>query len=135
MQNLRIQNTKVIDSVTVSVEFSHVLNPNINTNNVSIISQAVNVPSARVLFVNINGNTITITSNPLTPLIPYLITFVSSTVPFTSLNGDAVLHEDTIINTSLILGPIDPSNPIKDLFINFLKDNVYDSGPVRPERR
>ena len=127
MANLRIISISVSDSSTIVATFSESLNENINTSNIEIVAQTPGVPNPNVLVVNIIGNTLTLTTQPLTPLAAYFITFASTLAqPFNSLNGDAAILNDSITNTQLILGPLDSANPIQQYMTNFLRENVYD---------
>ena len=130
MTNLRLISVVVVDSTTITATFSEVLNENIGTSNIVLSAQTPGVPTPLVLAVSIVGNAITATTQPLTPLAAYFITFIStSTQLFNSLNGDAVILNDGITNVQLILGPLDPENPIQTYLLNYLNDGVYNIEP------
>lgn len=126
MDTLAIQSSEVIDSSTIKVQFSHELNPSIGKSNVSIEPDG-NVPVPSILGVVVLGNTMTITTNPLTPLNVYVISFIStSLVTFNSKNGTAIMPKDNVSNKISIIGKPDPANPVLDYFKNFYRDSVYD---------
>lgn len=128
MANLRIVEVNIIDSTTISVSFTATLNPNIDTDNASIISQTANVPSSTVLKLEVLGASLTITCQPLTPEAAYFISFKSTPEAiFKSLNGDAVLLEDGQANQQLIIGPAAPDNIVQEFLINYInpRDNIY----------
>ena len=133
MTNLRIINVSVIDSITIYAKFSENLNEEIGVSNVTLSSQTPGAPDPLVLTVTVSDNTLNITTQPLTPLAAYYITFQSSSDSlFNSLNGDAIILNDGITNKQLILAPIDSTNPVKQYLTNFLINNVYnlDDGTV-----
>lgn len=128
MVNLRVVSVNVVNSTTITAQFTKNLNPDIGANNISIISQADGVPSPSIVQTSIQANVLTIVTQPLTPQSPYLITFQStSEVLFQSLNGDATLFQDGITNTQIIIGPIDSSNTIQQFLLNYYAQNIYES--------
>lgn len=127
MENLRPLNSSVVDSVTITVQFSAALNKNISIENISIQSQLNNVPNPEVKKISITDTTVKITCQPLTQLASYYVYFNNTqSVRFTSINGDATIIDDGISNRILILGPIPSNNPLKTFADLYLKDNIYD---------
>lgn len=130
MANLRLLSVSVPSSTTIAATFSEPLNENIAVSNVLLSSQTPGVADPSILSVSIVGPTLTITTQPLVPLAAYFVTFIStSTQPFNSLNGDAVILNDGVTNRQLITGPQDPSNPIQQYLTNFLINNLYNLEP------
>jgi hypothetical protein len=130
MANLRLISVVVINSSTITAKFSENLNEDIGLSNIVLNSQTPGVPTPLVLSVSIIQNTITITTQPLTPLAAYFISFISTPGQlFNSLNGDAVILNDGVTNIQLILGPLDSENPIQTYLLNFLHDGVYNIEP------
>lgn len=133
MPNLRLITIKAEDSVTIMTKFTHELNPLINTANVVITSNTLGVQDPSVLKLEFNVNVLIITTQPLTPLAAYTITFQSTdSVIFNSINAQATLFEDGTTNAPLIIGPEDPDDPVRRFLTDFLKYNVYnlDSGTL-----
>lgn len=127
--NLRIVNVALISSVEIQTTFTESLTPNLTTDNVSIISASANVPNAQVISVSITAATLTIGCLAMVPFAAYYIQFISTpTNPFESLNGDARILQDGVSNQFLIIGPIDPDNPVKDYFVKFFNGNIYNTG-------
>lgn len=126
MQNLRINNVKIIDSSNIDVTFTDNLNTNLVPANINIASQASNVPDALVLQISIFKNTLSINCQPLTPMEPYLLEFKSIPLhSFESVKGDSRISEDNVSNKFLIIAPLESDNPIKTYLDIFLKDNIY----------
>ena len=126
MQNLRIVSVTVTSSSSISVKFTDNLATGLLTSNVSIIAETPNVPDSKVLIVKVNGNILNITCQPLTALASYYINFTSTaSSPFVSLNGQARIMEGGVSNRYLIIGPVEPDNPVKSFFNSYLKDNIY----------
>lgn len=127
MDNLRIINVQVIDSSNIDVTFTDNLVHNLTTSNVSIVSELENIPNSQVLGISINQATLSINCQPLSQFVSYNLVFQSTPLnPFISINGTARLSEDGVSNQYLILGPMEPDNPIQDFFTSFFKDNIYD---------
>lgn len=127
MENLRIIEVKVNNSNTVTAAFTHSLVKKLTVDNVYIESNTPNVNDPKILAVKITDNELEVTCQPLTNLASYFIYFKSTTeYPFKSLNGDAIILNDNIANKYLIIGPIDPDNPVKNYLDNFLRDSIYD---------
>jgi len=131
--NLRALSINVVNSVSVKVLFTDSLITTINADNITIVSQTPGVPSPQVLKVRVLDNILEITTQPLTSLAGYFITFASTdTTLFKSLNGTSILFEDGIANKLFFLGPVESTNPVKEYFLNYLSENVYntDSGTI-----
>lgn len=127
MQNLRIISVQINNSSSIDVTFTENLTPNLETANVSIIADTPNVPSSEILGIKILGNILSITCQPLTPLASYFVKFVSTVLhPFISINGNAKISEDGVSNQYLISGPLEPDNVVKNYFLSYFKDNIYD---------
>jgi hypothetical protein len=128
MANLRIISVVVVSSTSITATFTDNLNEDINTGNITIVSQTPGVPDSIIQQVSIVGNTLVVTCQPLTPLAAYFITFFSTTTQlFNSLNGNSVILNDGITNKQLIYGPLDSDNPIQTYLINFFQNNVYNT--------
>ena len=126
MANLRIISFDVIDSATITFSFTENLDSNINTTNITVISQSTAVPDATVLSVAISDNILTVTTTPLTPFAAYTITLFSThTNLFRSVNG-SVLFEDGKTNAPLITGPINPENNVLNDLRSYYKKTPYD---------
>lgn len=131
--NLRALSINTVNNVLIKVSFSDTLNPNIDVENITIVSQTPGVPSPLALKTKVVGKVLEITTQPLTSLAGYLITFnATDDIPFTSLHGTAILWEDGVGNKLFFLGPLDTTNAVKEYFFNYLRDNVYniESGTV-----
>src|SRR5689334_21557087 len=127
MQILRILSVTINNSSNIDISFTANLTSNLVPSNISIISDTPNVPSSEVLLIKITGNVINLTCQPLTPLASYFIKLSSTpTNPFTSINGDAKVSEDGVSNMYLITGPLPADNPVKNFFLSYFKDNIYD---------
>lgn len=125
MANLRIIEIKVFDSTTIRARFTETLDPVINSANVSITANTPGVPDPQVLTVSVSQDILTIVVRPLTPYAAYFVDFHSTDdFKFKSING-SFLVEDGTTNVPTILGPEDPSNPVRDFLTGYLKDNVY----------
>lgn len=128
MQNLRIVNVKVLDSSNIEVTFTHVLTPTLVTSNVSIIADTPNIPDSEVLGIKITGSVMSIACQPLSQFATYFLQFQSTAqYPFISVNATAKLSEDGVSNKYLIIGPLEPNNPINDFLQSYLKDNIYNT--------
>ncbi len=128
MTNLRLQNITVVNSSEIEATFTTSLSKLISIDNISIVSQTLGTPDAQILGVRIIDNLINITTQPLTNLSIYLISFHSTqSILFTSLHNDAALLEDGIANQQIVIGPIEDSNVVKSYFDSYLRDNVYDT--------
>ncbi len=126
MANLSLISVDVIDSGTLTAQFTEPLDKHIGVGNITITPQLSNVPISAALTVTVSGAILQITCQPLTPLVPYIVSFNStSTVPFKSVNGDKFLNENDINNQQLIIGPIESSNSVQDFLNNYLRDNIY----------
>lgn len=126
MAILRIINTVVNSSTSISITFTDNLTPYIVPSNVSIVSTSINVPNAQVTQVLVSGATLNITCLPLSPNGSYNLIFISTkTNPFMSLNGTSRLSQDGVSNVYTIIGPLDPANPVKNYFLSYFKDNIY----------
>src|SRR5271165_3134859 len=126
--NLRVSSINAVSSVLIKAFFTDVLNPNIGVDNVSIISQTTGVPNPQVLKVRVVNNSLEITTQPLTSLAAYIAVFVStSSVVFQSLNATSLLFQDGVANKIFFLGPIESTNVVKEYFLNYLQDNVYNT--------
>src|SRR6266581_4618753 len=133
MANIRLNRIKASDSTTIKAEFTDKLNPLIGVNNISISSSVPGIPDVQVINVKVSDTVLIITTRPLTPFTAYNITFKSVTnFPFKSQDGQSFLFEDGKTNVALIFGPADPSDPIKDILLGYLQNNIYnfDSGTV-----
>jgi len=127
MENLRIISISVIDSATIKIKFSHELDTAIGAPNFIITSDASNVPSPDTQIASIAGDTATLTVQPLTQLSAYFIKFVSTTsAPFKSKNGNAIMPNDGVSNQQIIIGPPEPSNPVREFLKNYFRDSIYD---------
>ena len=126
MANLRVVLINVIDSTNLTAQFTDKLDTHIGVANVTIIPQLNNIPQPLVLGITINGNIMDIETQPLTPLVPYLVLFASTdNILFKSVNGYSFLNDDDISNQQLIIGPIESNNTIQQFLINYLRDNIY----------
>lgn len=125
MANLRIVSVKATTSTTIVATFTDTLATDLTADNVSIVSQTPNVPNPAILEFKISANTLELTVQPLTALAAYIVTFQSSMVKFRNLNGTAFLIEDGRINTVLLLGPEESTNPIFQNIQNYFRDNIY----------
>jgi hypothetical protein len=127
MQILRILSVTINNSSNIDISFTANLTSNLVPSNISIISDTANVPSSEVLLIKITGNVINLTCQPLTQLASYFIKLSSTpTNPFTSINGDAKVSEDGVSNMYLITGPLPADNPVKNFFLSYFKENIYD---------
>lgn len=127
MQNLRVISISVVDSTTIKIKFSHELDPAIGVTNFVITSDAINVPSPVTQKVAVSGDTATLTVQPLTQLSAYFIQFISTTTtPFKSKNGDAIMPNDGVSNKQVIIGAPEPSNPVREYLQNFFRESIYD---------
>lgn len=127
-KNLRILSINAINNTTIKATFTSSLNLNIGVDNISITSQTPGVPASEVIKTRVIDSSIDITCRPLTSLATYIITFNStSSQPFQSLNGDAILFEDGIGNSQFFIAPIEESNSVKEYFLNYLQNNVYNT--------
>lgn len=123
MQNIRIINITVVDSNNLSVIFTHNLTKNLTIGNANIVPALDNIPVPTIQKLSVVGNTINLFCQPLTPQAQYSINFISTTnSPFISINNDAAAIEDGIANSITFLGPKDPSNPLRQTFFNFFKN-------------
>jgi len=128
MDTLRILNVQVNDSSSIDVTFTEALTPNLITSNVSIISEISGIPDSDVLTISISDATLSITCQPLTPLASYFLEFKSVMFhPFESLNGNAIIVEDTVSNRYFITAPLEPDNPVKNYLDSFLYGNIYNN--------
>lgn len=126
MVNLRLASVQVVDSTTIVANFTNNLTPYINATNVEVKSELDGAPDAGVISVSVKDTTLTITTQPLTPLCPYFITFKSTpTSNFQTVNGDYLLEEYDTSNKKLIIGPAEPENPSQTYLFNYLQDNLY----------
>lgn len=133
MTNLRLVRIKTSDSTTIKVEFTDNLNSLINTSNISVKSNVYGIPDAEVLKVKISDKILIITTRALTPLASYTVEFKSvDGREFKSKNGESFLLEDGKNNTPTILGPENPTDPIRDSLLGYLQDNIYnfDNGTI-----
>jgi len=125
MVNLRLVETKVIDSTTIKSRFTENLDSLLNTSNVEITSTTAGIPDGTVLEVKIVDDVLIITTRPLTPYATYYLKFLTTDLAaFKSVNG-SFLFEDGQTNRVLILGAEDPANEVRDTLVGYLKDNVY----------
>ncbi len=128
--SLRISLVDAVDSTNIKVSFTDNLNLEINTDNVSIVSETPNIDDPKVLISKVNGNVLELQTQPLTPLAAYNIVFKSTNnVRFKSLNGQEFLVEDGQSNKKLFTGPVESDNLIKTIFQNYFLDSVYDTSP------
>ena len=126
MKNLRIKDVKIIDSSNIDVTFTEQLTSNIAVSNVTITSNTTNVPDSDILKVKVNGNKLSINCQPLTQQAVYDLIFKSTSQnQFISINGTARIVEDGVMNKFIIIGPIEPNNPVKDFLTSFFNDNIY----------
>lgn len=125
MANLRIIEIKVFDSTTIKAKFTEPLDPLINVANVNIIANTPGVPDPQVVTVTITQDIITLVVRPLTAYAAYFVDFHSNDIfKFKSVNG-SFLTEDGTTNVPLILGPEDPSDPVRDFLTGYLQNNIY----------
>lgn len=125
--NLRVSFINVISNTLIKVSFTDVLSKNIITDNITITSETPGVPDPQVIKIKIVNEVLEITTQPLTILATYSIVFASTDkASFKSLNGNSILLEDGVANRSIFVGPFESTNPIKEYFFNYLRDNVYD---------
>ncbi len=132
MANLRLIEIKVFDSTTIKARFTEALDPLINSANIDITTNIPGIPDPKILSVNVVKNILTLVVRPLTPYVTYFVNFHStSDYTFKSVNGSFLL-EDGNTNVPSILGPEDPSDSVRDFFLDYLKDNVYnlDNGTI-----
>lgn len=128
VNNLRILSVNAVSNVLVKVSFTDTLTHNIGIDNVSIVSLTAGVPSPAVLKTRVVNNTFEITCRPFTSLAAYNIIFASTpTNQFKSLNGTAVLFEDGIGNKGFFTAPLEETNGVKDYFLDYLRNNVYNT--------
>jgi hypothetical protein len=126
MANLRVIAVNAADIRTIKASFTDKLDPLIGRSNVSVYSLVPGVPDAVVNEVTVSDNKLSITVRPLTPHVPYIVKFQStSTQPFRSLNGDSYLFEDGRTNLKQIVGPEEPNNAIRANLITYLRNNLY----------
>lgn len=126
--SLRLSELKVVDPTTLLAKFTLNLNTSINISNIELISLTSGTPDPQILKVVVNKNTIKITTKPLTYLSNYVLTFKSTDLyPFTTPNAEYRLPEDGVANKTSFLGPIDNSNPLKQYFFEYLKNNIYEN--------
>ena len=126
--NLRVLSINAVSNVLIKASFTDALNKNIDVSNVTITSQTPGVPSPIVLKVAVKNDVLEVRTQPLTSLASYIIAFnKTDEVPFTSLNGNAILFEDGVGNKQFFIGPIEPTNLVKEYFFNYLRENVYDT--------
>ncbi len=126
MANLRVVETRVVDSTTVKMSFTDDLDQFISAQNIIIVANVVGTPSPDVLTVKIKNNILTIKTRPMTPWSTYFLTLQSTPqVKFKSKNGQSFLLEDGSTNVILITGAEDPEDKVRDNILDFLKDNVY----------
>lgn len=124
--NLRVLSITATSNVLVKASFSDSLNKNISVDNVTIMSQTPGVPSPEVLKTRVVNNVLEITTQPLTSFAAYFAVFQSTDeVIFKSLNSTSILFEDGVANKVFFLGPLESSNIVKEYFLNYLRDNVY----------
>lgn len=126
MQNLRIVSVQVTDSSNIEVKFTDNLTPNLVTSNVSIIADTPNVPDSSVHGIKIAGAVMSIACQPLSQFATYFVQFQSTAQhPFISVNATAKLSEDGVSNRYMIIGPLEPDNPIRNFLNSYFKDNIY----------
>ncbi len=126
MKILRIVDVFIKDSSNIDIVFTENLNTNIITSNISILSESINVPNSEILSIQIIENTLSIVCQPLTSFSPYFIKLISLPLyPFISLHGEAKISEDEISNKYFITGPIPPDDIVKNYFLSYFKDNLY----------
>lgn len=128
MTTLRILNVAVASSTSINVTFTNLLNPNLITSNISIISETPGAPDSLALKLYVTGAILSITCQPLTPLASYFLRFQS--VPnhlFESLHGDAIISNDGVSNQFLITAPLGPENPVSNYLGAFYNGSIYDA--------
>ena len=126
MSNLLILRSVATSNTSIRVQFSASLNILINKLNVEISSILDNIPIPEVLEVTINKDLMDIYIQPMTPLVSYQITFISTqAIKFSSLDGDKFLPNDGKNNVINIIGPEEPADVIKQFILDYLKDNIY----------
>lgn len=126
--NLRIKSITIVDSSNIIANFTETLSEDISVSNITIISQTPGVSDISPLIVSVVENALKIQTQPLVPLASYLITFQSTPeILFQSINGDAILLNNSIANQQIIIGPIAANNPILTYLTNFLSQNVYNT--------
>lgn len=131
--NLRAISLTAVNNTLLRVLFTDSLNPNIDVENITFVSQTAGVPDPLALDVRVINDVLEITTQPLTSLAGYVIVFNSTiTIPFHSLNNTSILFEDGVANKLFFIGPIEPTNIVKEYFLNYLRENVYnlESGSV-----
>jgi hypothetical protein len=127
MDNLRLVSVNIIDSVTIEVTFTHNLSTSITKSNFQLLSEAIYTTDSLVTDVSITENVATLTCLPLAEYTPYKLVAKSDSVKFTSLNNDAILLEDNIANTYIVVGPTSPENPIRQFCESYLNGSLYDT--------
>jgi hypothetical protein len=126
--NLRVLSINAVSNVLIKASFTDPLVKNISVDNVTIISQTPGVPSPEVLKTRVVENVLEITLQPLTSLAAYFAVFQSTDeIIFKSLNGTSILFEDGVANRIFFLGPIESTNVVKEYFLNYLRENVYNT--------
>jgi len=126
MSFLTIDTVNVVDSSNIEISFSSNLVSTLNTSNVFINVKGINTPKPEVIKVKVNASKLYVTCQPLTPYAVYELNFISTlSSPFSSVNGNESLSEDGTSNIYLFSGPPNPDNPFRDLFKNYLRENIY----------
>jgi hypothetical protein len=130
MSNLNIVNIVPTNSRTINAKFSDPVTPLLGTENVVVTSTVSGVPDPKVLGIYVNENIVLVYTLPLTPYAKYTITFQSTpNLKVQDSSGTKFLLEDGIYNVSKFIGPEDPDNPIRDILVSNLQQNVYDLTP------
>lgn len=124
--NLRVISFIVRNSRGLDIRFTSNLDPLINSSNFSFTSLSYGVPDPTIETVEVNQNILTVTFLPLFESAQYSLTLQSSpSQSFQSINADAKVFEDGVSNVLAITGPEDPGNPIRDIIIGYLQNNIY----------
>ena len=125
MANLSITRFVATSNTSVRVEFSAPINTLINKYNIEISTTYAGVPIPEILDVNIAEDLLDIIIQPMTPLIPYIFKFINTGILFSSADNTQFLPIDGFNNKISINGPEEPTNSVKQFFLDYLKDNIY----------
>lgn len=124
--SLKISQVSIINSKTILVEFTEKLSTNLRADNFSVNSMSTNVVDAEIQSISISDNKATLNILPLIQLSAYKIVAKSTDIqPFVSYFGNLYLQEDGIANEYIIVSQVDPEDPVKKSFIQYLQGSIY----------